>query len=45
MKITKKYDLVEQLSIFIRMQNIQLLKLIAYNEKWDYKELLKFILN
>ena len=44
MKITKKYDLVEQLSIFIRMQNIQLLKLISYNEKWDYKELLKYLI-
>ncbi len=43
MKITKKYDLLEQLTIFIRMQNIQLLKLISYNEKWDYKELLKYL--
>ena len=43
MKITKKYDLLEQLSIFIRMQNIQLLKFISYNEKWDYKELLKYL--
>ncbi len=43
MKITKKYDLLEQLTIFIRIQNIQLLKLIAYNEKWNYKELLKFL--
>ena len=43
MKITKKYDLLEQLTIFIRIQNIQLLKLISYNEKWDYKELLKYL--
>ena len=43
MKITKKYDLLEQLTIFIRIQNIQLLKLIAYNEKWNYKELLKYL--
>ena len=43
MKITKKYDLLEQLTIFIRIQNIQLLKLIAYNEKWNYKALLKFL--
>jgi len=43
MEISKQYNLLEQLSIYIKIQNIQLLKLIAYNEKWDFKELLKFI--
>ena len=34
MIIQKKYNLMEQLEIYIKMQNIQLLKLIANNEKW-----------
>lgn len=34
---------MEQLEIYIKMQNIQLLKLIANNEKWDFKELIKYI--
>ena len=38
MEILKKYNLLEQLTIYINMQNIQLLKLIANNEKWNYKE-------
>lgn len=43
MEILKKYNLLEQLTIYINMQNIQLLKLIANNEKWNYKELLKYL--
>ena len=43
MIIKKKYNLMEQLEIYIKMQNIQLLKLIANNEKWDFKELIKYI--
>lgn len=41
--ITKEYNLLEQLAIYIKIQNIQLLKLIANNEKWNLKELLKYI--
>ena len=43
MEILKKYNLLEQLTIYINMQNIQLLKLIASNEKWNYKDLLKYL--
>ncbi len=43
MIIQKKYNLMEQLEIYIKMQNIQLLKLIANNEKWNFKELIKYI--
>ena len=43
MEILKKYNLLEQLTIYINMQNIQLLKLIANNEKWDYTKLLKYL--
>ena len=32
---------IDELSIIIRMQNIQLLKLIAFTENWDYIELCK----
>ena len=32
---------IEKLDILIKMQNIQLLKYIAYKEEWDYKELCK----
>lgn len=43
MIIQKKYNFMEQLEIYVKMQNIQLLKLIANNEKWDFKELIKYI--
>ena len=43
MIIQKKYNFMEQLEIYIKMQNIQLLKLIANNEKWNFKELIKYI--
>jgi len=43
MEILKKYNLLEQLTIYINMQNIQLLKLIANNENWNYKDLLKYL--
>tara|TARA_B100000900_G_scaffold275095_1_gene235103 strand:- start:40 stop:174 length:135 start_codon:yes stop_codon:yes gene_type:complete len=43
MIIQKKYNMMEQLEIYVKMQNIQLLKLIANNEKWDFKELIKYI--
>lgn len=32
---------IETLDILIKIQNIQLLKYIAYKEDWDYKELCK----
>jgi|TARA_B100001094_G_scaffold221047_1_gene215119 hypothetical protein len=31
----------DKLEILIKMQNIQLLKYIAFKEEWDYKELCK----
>ena len=33
--------LLDEIEIIIRMQNIQLLKYIAWNEEWDYLELCK----
>ena len=36
-------NIIEQIEIYILIQNIQLLKYIAANEKWDYKELYKYI--
>ena len=33
--------ITDKLEILIKMQNIQLLKYIAYKEDWDYKELCK----
>ncbi len=35
--------LLEELDIYIKIQNIQLLKLIAYEQDWDFIKLLKFI--
>ena len=32
---------IEKLEILIKIQNIQLLKYIAYKEEWNYKELCK----
>lgn len=31
----------DKIEILIKMQNIQLLKYIAFKEEWDYKELCK----
>jgi len=36
---------IKELEIIIRMQNIQLLKLIAFTEGWDYIELCKEFLH
>ncbi len=33
--------ITDKLEILIKMQNIQLLKYIAFKEEWDYKELCK----
>ena len=41
--LSKNYNLLEELSIYIKIQNIQLLKLIANNEKWNFKELLHYL--
>lgn len=41
--LSNEYNLLEQLTIYIKIQNIQLLKLIANNEKWDFKELLNYL--
>ena len=34
-------DILKKLELYIKMQNIELLKLIANEEKWNYKELLQ----
>ena len=34
-------SILKQIEIYIKAQNIQLFKLIAENEKWDFKELCK----
>lgn len=43
MKLAKKFDFFESLNTFIKIQNLQLIKLIANNENWDFKELIKYI--
>ena len=35
--------LIDQLDVYIKIQNIQLLKLICYQEEWDYQEMLSII--
>ena len=34
-------DLIQEVGIIIRIQNINLLKYIAFSEGWDYLELCK----
>ena len=34
-------DIWDQLDLLIKMQNIYLLKYIAYKEEWDFKQLCK----
>ena len=36
---------MEEIDTIIKMQNIQLLKYIAFNEKWNYIELCRKYLN
>lgn len=35
--------LTDQLDVYIKIQNIQLLKLICYQEDWNYQEMLSII--
>tara|TARA_B110000211_G_scaffold61505_1_gene69682 strand:- start:2670 stop:2798 length:129 start_codon:yes stop_codon:yes gene_type:complete len=37
-------EILEELEVYIRAQNIQLLKYIAQCEGWDFKELCKIYL-
>ena len=37
--------MINDIDTIIKMQNIQLLKYIAFNEKWNYIELCKKYLN
>ena len=34
-------ELLNKIEVYIKAQNIQLLKLIAINENWNFKELCK----
>ena len=34
-------NILKQIEVYVKAQNIQLLKLIAANENWDFKELCK----
>ena len=34
-------DIIEELTIYIKIKNIQLLKFISLCEKWDFKDLCK----
>jgi hypothetical protein len=36
-------EFMENIQLYIKVQNIQLLKYISYNEGWDYKELVTII--
>jgi hypothetical protein len=37
-------NILEIMEVYIKVQNIQLLKYIAQNEEWNFKELCKFYL-
>mgnify|MGYP003986071687 CR=1 FL=1 len=39
----QKMKLIDQLDVYIKIQNIQLLKLICYQEEWNYQEMLSII--
>jgi hypothetical protein len=34
-------DFTDEIDVIVRMQNVQLLKYIAYKEEWDFIELCK----
>ena len=34
-------SILKKIEVYVKAQNIQLLKLIAANENWDFKELCK----
>jgi hypothetical protein len=36
-------EFMDNIIIYIKVQNIQLLKYIASNENWDFKELIQII--
>jgi hypothetical protein len=36
---------IETLDIYIKIQNIQLIKLICYQENWDYIEMIDILRN
>ena len=42
-KLLRVMNIIDQLEIYVIIQNIQLLKYIADEEGWDIKELYKFI--
>ena len=42
-KLLRVMNIIDQLEIYVNIQNIQLLKYIADEEGWDIKELYKFI--
>jgi hypothetical protein len=32
---------IDQLDVYLKIQNIQLLKLICYKEQWDYHDMIR----
>ena len=36
--LCKTMKVIDQLDVYLKIQNIQLLKLICYKEQWDYQD-------
>lgn len=36
-------NFINQLDTYIKIQNVQLIKLICYNENWDYVDTIKLL--
>jgi hypothetical protein len=34
---------IDNLDMYLKIQNIQLIKLICYEQKWDYLEMIKIL--
>lgn len=37
----KTMKVIDQLDVYLKIQNIQLLKLICYKEQWDYQDMIR----
>ena len=39
--LCKTMKVIDQLDVYLKIQNIQLLKLICYKEQWDYQDMIR----
>ena len=37
----KTMKVIDQLDVYLKIKNIQLLKLICYKEQWDYQDMIR----